>query len=81
MVGETVYIVVQHLIREQDFELQGVYATWDGAYEALRRIRESEESFGYQVKESGYMATYCMEVLRGDEVVYEFYVYSRTIRE
>ena len=81
MVGEIVYIVEQHLIREHDRSIMGLYASWEGAKKALKRVRESEESFGYQVRESGYLTNYLMEIFRGDKVAYEFSVYRQEIRE
>lgn len=81
MAGNVVYIIMQHLIREHDRQLMGVFATWDGAYMALQRIKKSEEALLYQVRESGYKtADYTMEVLLNGKVVYEYEVYTRELQ-
>ena len=79
MVGNIVYVVLEHMIREDVRQIRSVHATWDGAYRRMCVLADINQAAGYniQLDSDGSLKVY----YPGKGLVYEYSVSTRTIEE
>jgi len=79
MVGNVVYIIDEHMIREDVRQIHSVHATWDGVNRELHRLADINRDAGYVVSQdkNGEFRVY----YAGRGLVYKYSISTRTIEE
>ena len=80
MVGNVVYIIVEHMIREDVRQIKSVHATWDGTYAELNRLANINKGADYKVLQDNITGEFRV-YYPGKGLVYEYSVSTRTIEE
>lgn len=76
MIGNVVYIIVCQYVPERSRQIETIHATYDGAYNQMKKRAEEWEKFGYFPESDGAY----MEVRdKVGQLLYIYYVSTKTI--